>query len=603
MRGAAYRPAREAPEPSLTRRLIVLAIFFGLLFLVLLGRLFQLQVLEYQTYRVLASDQHEIQAAIIPKRGELMVQDRFDGRLYPIVKDRDAWSVYSVAREMPEPDKVAQELAPLLSLDAVELAARFASNTAYTVLTKDVSQATVDTVKAKHLPGIGLAKRQARFYPEEGLGGQAFGFVSSDDGRIRSGKYGIEGFYDELLAGTYGSLKAEKDATGRRLTIGSVALEEAKDGSDLVLTVDRAIQYAACEQIAKATRDFEAQGGTIIVLEPDTGAILGMCSAPDFDPADYGNISEVSVLNNPATFYEFEPGSIFKPVTLAAGIDAEKIVPQTTYHDTGEEKIDGFTIRNSDKQAHGIQSMSDVLTKSLNTGTIFVQRLLGRDLFRTYVEKFGFGVKTGVDLKSEAAGNITPLQRKGQVFAATASYGQGITTTPIQMAVAYAALANGGHSVKPHIVKAVRHPDGRLEDVAPPAGPAVVSARTSRLITGMLVNVVEHGHGKRAGVPGYYVAGKTGTAQVARDDGQGYLEDATIGSFAGYAPADDPQFVMLVKIDRPKTVQFAESSAAPVFGEMAAFLLSYLRVKPDRPITERPTPPLPALPTATTTVQ
>lgn len=601
MRGGAYRPTQDAREPSLGRRMTFLAVFFGLVFVALLARLFQLQVLEYKTYRVLASDQHEIQAAIIPKRGELLVQDRFDGELHPIVKDRDAWSVYSVSREMKEPEKVAQELAPLLAVDAAELAARFASNTTYTVLTKDVPQATVDAVKAKHLPGIGLAKRQSRFYPEEGLGGQLLGFVSSDDGRIRSGKYGIEGFYDEQLAGTYGSLKAEKDATGRRLTIGSIALEEAQDGSDLVLTIDRAIQYKACELIAKATREFGAQGGTIIVLEPDTGAVFGMCSAPDFDPADYGNIDDVSVLNNPATFYEFEPGSIFKPVTLAAGIDAEKIVPQTTYNDTGEEKIDGFTIRNSDKQAHGIQSMNDVLTKSLNTGTIFVQRLLGRDLFRDYVEKFGFGVKTGIDVRSEAGGNIKPLQRMGQVFAATASYGQGITTTPIQMAAAYAALANGGHTVKPHVVKAVRHPDGRLEDVAPAPGPAVVSARTSRLITGMLVNVVERGHGKRAGVPGYYVAGKTGTAQVARDDGQGYLEDATIGSFAGYAPADDPQFVMLVKIDRPKTVQFAESSAAPVFGEMAAFLLSYLRVKPDRPITERPTPPLPTLPTVTTT--
>ncbi len=601
MRGAAYRPGRDVQEPSLSRRLLVLSILFGLAFFALIARLFQLQVLEYQTYRVLASDQHDIEAAIVPKRGELLVQDRFDGRLYPIVKDREAWSVYSVAREMEEPDKVAQELAPLLGMDAGELTARFASHTTYTVLTKDVPQATADAIKAKHLPGIGLAKRQARFYPEEGLGGQLFGFVSSADGRIRSGKYGVEGFYDELLAGTYGSLKAEKDASGRRLTIGSVALEEAKDGSDLVLTIDRAIQYAACEQIAKATRQFEAQGGTIIVLEPDTGAVLGMCSAPDFDPADYGNIEDVSVLNNPATFYEFEPGSIFKPVTMAAGIDAEKIVPQTTYNDTGEEKIDGFTIRNSDKQAHGIQSMSDVLTKSLNTGTIFVQRLLGRDLFRDYVEKFGFGVKTGIDVRSEAGGNIKPLQRMGQVFAATASYGQGITTTPIQMAAAYAALANGGHTVKPHIVKAVRHPDGTLEDRTPPAGPAVVSPRASRLITGMLVNVVERGHGKRAGVPGYYVAGKTGTAQVARDDGQGYLEDATIGSFAGYAPADDPLFVMLVKIDRPKTVQFAESSAAPVFGEMAAFLLSYLRVKPDRPITERRTAPLPTLPTATTT--
>lgn len=593
MQGGVRRVASTERESSPTRRLSVLVGFFVLAFLVLLGRLFQLQVLDHETYRVLASDQHEIESAIIPMRGSLLVEDRFDGSLYPLVKDRDAWTVYSVAREMEHPEEVAAELAPLLGVAPEELAAKFASTTSYLVLAKDVPQATVDELKAKHLQGIGLVSRQARFYPEEGLGGHVFGFVSVPDEHSRTGKYGLEGFYDEVLAGTRGSLKAEKDAAGRRLTIGALALEQAMDGSDLVLTLDRTIQYAACDHIAKAVRQFEAKSGSIIVMDPESGAILGMCSAPDFDPANYGNISDISVLNNPATFYEFEPGSIFKPITLAAGIDAEKIVPQTTYEDKGEEKIDGFTIRNSDHLAHGIQTMKDVLTKSLNTGTIFVQRQLGRDLFREYVQAFGFGEKTGIDVRSEVAGNIRPLERNGQVFAATASYGQGITVTPMQMAAAYAVLANGGHTVKPHLVKAIRHPDGTIEDKTPPEGKAIISARTSHLITGMLVNVVEQGHGKRAGVPGYYVAGKTGTAQVANPDGQGYLEDATIGSFAGYAPAEDPKFVMLVKIDEPKTVQFAESSAAPVFGDMAAFLLSYLRVKPEREINQRPPPPLP----------
>lgn len=592
---------REARTDVTIRRRILLVVFlFALAGVILVGRLFQLQVLESRTYKVLASDQHEVQAALIPKRGSIFLKDRWDGSLHPIAKDKDIWQVYAITREIKDPDATAAALAETLGLPIADILNTFASST-YAVLSKDATPEAVEAIKGKRLPGIGVAKAQARFYPESGMGGQVLGFVNLDDQNRRVGRYGVESAFQEELAGQYGSILIEKDAAGRRLSIGTMQLQNARDGSDVVLTLDRTIQYEACRQIADAVKQFQARSGSIIVMDPDTGAIWAMCSAPDFDPATYNEVEDVSVFNNPVTFHQYEPGSIFKPITLAAGLDAQLINPRTTYVDKGEEEIDDFTIRNSDKAAHGVQSMTDVLQKSLNLGTIFVQRLLGKDRFREYVQRFGFGQATGIELTPEAGGDIRPLSRAGSVFAATASFGQGIATTPIQMLAAFAALGNGGKLMRPYIVQEVRRPDGTATVTQPQVVRQAVSTRTSRLISGMMVTVVEQGHGKRAAVPGYYVAGKTGTAQVPNPNGRGYLANATIGSFAGYAPASDPAFVMLVKVDEPKTVQFAEASAAPVFGSMAKFLLAYLHVPPERPIVDEPLEPLPTIIPATTT--
>ena len=568
---------------------LVLLSFGGIAIFV---RFFQLQLLEYKSYKVLASDQHEVQAALVPRRGTIYVRDRIDGTLYPIAKDRDAWQVYAVPREMKEEDKKtnAQALAPILGITEQEIFAKIGAPTStYTVLAKDVSLEQVEQLRQQRYPGIGIAKGLARLYPEQGLGGHVLGFVQPNDQGLRVGKYGVEGFENEALAGRVGSIVAEKDAAGRRLTIGTIDLQQAKDGSDLVLTIDRSIQFKACEVITRAVKTYQADSASIIVMDPETGAILAMCGAPDFDPAMYGKTIDYSAFNNPATFYVYEPGSIFKPITVAAGIDAGKITPQTTYTDKGEEKIDDFTVRNSDKKAHGVQTMTQVLEKSLNLGTIFIQRQLGKEAFREYVTRFGFGKKTGLELNSEVKGDISPLGKKGVAFAATASYGQGISTTPIQMVTAFAALGNGGKLLKPYIVREVLHPDGTQEKTQPLVVDHVIGVRASRLVSAMMVNVVENGHGKQAGVPGYYVAGKTGTAQVPKTNGKGYMEDATIGSFAGYAPAQDPKFVMLVKVDHPRTEQYAEMSAAPVWGEMAKFLLAYLEVPPERAI-KKPVP-------------
>ncbi len=603
MRRYSLASVTRHPSPSLVtspeRRIVWIGMFFLLGMLVIMARFFQLQVLERHTYQLLASDQHDIQTSLTPRRGTIYVRDRFDGSLHPVAKDRDAWQIYAIPRQMKQgASSTAVIISGILQLPTEELVARFTSPTAtYMVIARDVSMDVAYRVRDQKLPGIGIVQGLVRLYPERAMSGQLVGFTTVNEQGKRVGKYGLEGYFQDTLAGKEGSLIAEKDAAGRRLTIGSADIKHAENGASMVLTIDRTIQYQACTKIQAAVERFQAESGSVIILDAKTGGVLAMCSAPDFAPGEFRYVDDVGIYNNPTIFYQYEPGSIFKPFTMAAGLEEGKISPQSTYTDPGSESIDGFTIRNADKETHGLQTMTQVLEKSLNTGTIFVQRLLGQETFRTYVKKFGFGEKTHIPLHTEVKGNIAALERKGRIFFATASFGQGITVTPIQMTAAYLALANGGQLMRPHLVSEIHYADGHREIKKPEIVAQVVSTRTSRLVSAMMVNVIENGHGKQAGVPGYYVAGKTGTAQIPNPNGQGYLQDQTIGSFAGYAPADHPAFVMLVKIDRPKTVQYAESSAAPVFGELAKFLLSYMQVPPERPIIKRPSPP--ALPVVT----
>ena len=598
--GSRYRGySGVSQNTEVETRVRVAALLLLLPLIAIVVRLVQFQIIQHDVYAAWASDQHDLEEKLLPTRGRILVRDPSDGKLYPLATNREAWTVFAVPKNMKDPITVAHELAPILGIPDVDLVARLGkTDDPYELLVRQARAELVDKLKEKNLEGVGYLRTTARLYPEKFLSGQLIGFVGQDENGISVGKYGVEGGYQNLLSGRAGSVIAEKDAGGRRLTIGDSKIDNAVDGADIVLTIDRAIQYEACTQIQEAVKRHGADGGSVVIMNPSTGAIMAMCSSPDFDPAEFNKVEDLSVLNNPVLFSAYEPGSVFKPFTLAAALDAGKINPKTTYTDTGSEEIDGHTIRNSDGKANGVQTMTQVLEASLNTGTIFAQRQIGKDLFRKYVEDFGFGKKTGIDVTPEGKGNVSSLEKKGSIFAATGSYGQGITVTPIQLLTGFAALGNGGKLFKPYVVSEILYPDGTREKTKPIEVAKPIDARTSRLISGMLVSVVENGHGKRAGVPGYWVAGKTGTAQVAKKDGAGYEEDETIGSFAGYAPASDPKFVMLVKIDHPRDVQWAESSAAPLFGTMAKFLLNYLQVPPERPVANVKSAPA-AAPVAT----
>jgi len=275
---------------------------------------------------------------------------------------------------------------------------------------------------------------------------------------------------------------------------------------------------------------------------------------------------------------------------MAMALDQEKVTPETTYNDTGRVVIAKYNIENSDRKSNGVQTMTNVLEKSLNTGVIFAMRKIGSDKFKEYVKFFGFGEKTGIELEGESGGDMKNLvKEKGnkELYAATASFGQGIAVTPLQMVNAFAAIANGGILMKPYVVQKIIKNDGSIVETQPRQMRRVISEKTAMLLGGMLVNVVENGHGQRAGVKGYYVAGKTGTAQIPKKNGRGYEERAHIGSFAGFAPANNPRFTMLVRIDHPRDVEWAESSAAPLFGEIAEFILNYWQVPAERRIEEK----------------
>ncbi len=564
-------------------RLRALRLVFFAFGLVVLVQLFRIQVIGNDFYAALAEGQHDLFRHLFPQRGKIYARDHASGdQEYLLATNRTLNLLYAEPFRLKDASAAAAAIAPILGVETSDLAAKLSKKEErYRVLARKLDAGMRERIEALGIEGIGFSQEDFRYYPEGTTGAQMLGFVGEGE-RGRSGRYGIEGWFDEDLTGEQGYLESEKDPGGRAIAIGNRTVERAQDGADLVLTVDRTVQYVACKKLDEWVMRHGAARGSVVILEPATGAVIALCNAPSFDPNEYGKVEDIAVYNDTATFDPYEPGSIFKPITMAAGIDTDKVAPTTVFEDAGEVKIGPHTIRNSDLKAHGRVTMTEVITESLNTGMVEVVHRLGAPTFLKYVRDFGFGEKPGLELHSEAAGDISQLERKGDIWSATGSFGQGITVTALQMAVAYATLANDGLMMKPYLVDEIRRADGTVEKRSPKAVRRVVSERTARLVSGMLTAVVERGHGTRAAVPGYWIGGKTGTAQIARSDGPGYEEGATIGSFAGYGPIDDPRFAMVVRIDRPKDVRFAESSAAPLFGDIARFLLDYYQVPPTR---------------------
>lgn len=568
------------------RRVAFLRMIFVLLAAVIILRLFLLQVLDHDVYQALASGQHELFEQLFPTRGSILAQDLKDKTTITVATNEQAGFLYAEPRNVKDPEGAARKIGTLLGYDEEKIMGLWKrlsdKQDPYDPIEHRVPNDTIGKIKKMDLAGIRTSLETVRLYPERTLGGHVLGFLGYDETGRQTGKYGIEGYFERELAGKMGFLKSERDISGRIIALGDRSFEPAVDGSDVVLTIDRTIQHVACTALRKAVQAYQADGGSVIILDPSTGKVLAMCGAPDFDPNRYRETQDLDIFNNPAIFKAYEPGSIFKPITIAAALDSGAVSPSTTFEDTGSLQIDKFTIKNSDGTANGLQTMTQVLEKSLNTGVIFAMRKTGRSTFVDYVKRFGFGQAAGMELETEVAGNISSLKSNGEIFAATASFGQGITVTPLQMAAAFAAIANGGILKQPYIVEEIRHPDGTVDRREPNDVRRVMETKSARLLSAMLVAVVENGHGKRAGVDGYYIAGKTGTAQVAKKDGVGYEEGKNIGSFGGFGPAGSPRFAMVVRIDNPHDVSWAETTAAPLFGEIAAFLLQYFEIPPTR---------------------
>ncbi len=444
--------------------------------------------------------------------------------------------------------------------------------------------------------GIGYVPESYRSYSENNVAAHLLGFTAFDQserhGQLgKHGNYGLEGFFDEELFGKTGSLKSEKGAGG--LVIAQEQeYKDKQDGCDLVLTIDRSIQFFIDKTLRQGMDKYRPDSASILVLKPQTGEILAMSSWPDFDPNKYNEVKDNTIFNNAVIFDQYEPGSVFKAVTMAAALDKGAVTPQTTYNDPGQIMITGWSkpIKNSDFDTaggHGPTNMIQVLEKSLNTGAIFAMKSIGPEVFTDYVKNFGFGAKTGLELEGESPGDISGLLARNikPISAATASFGQGIAVTPLQMAMAYGALANGGKLMKPYVVKEVRcfgNPNNKVVDSQPQVLKQVIKPETADLISSMLVNVVENGHSKRAQVAGYYIAGKTGTAQVTEAGKKGYAEGKYNHTFIGYGPVAEPQFVVLVRLNNPRGFEYAESTAVPLAHEVIEFLVNYLQIPKTR---------------------
>lgn len=583
-------------------RIISLYIFFGFGALCIIIRLFVLQIIEHDTYEALASGQYEIFQELYPTRGSIYLKDdnaiNLDSEqaLYPLATNKITYEVYAQPKFITNPEEVGEQIFEILEITEDEekeviLQRMSKEDDPYEMVKKNIEQVTVNKIKELDITGIGFRRELKRYYPEHELASNILGFVrKTDDGKIL-GQYGIEGYFNELLAGKEGHLRSERDAFGRWIALSDRDFEQAEDGADIVLTINKSIQFYVCNQMKQAVDTYKAKSASAVVLDPHTGAVLAMCNFPTFDPNIYNKVEDVEHFNNIPVYSAYEPGSIFKPVTLAASIDQGKISPSTVYHDTGSISYNNagkvetdpgkiiHTLKNYEKKVHGSKTMTEILESSINTGTVYAMQRLGTKPFKKYVYDFGFGELIGIGLDTESRGNLQSLDKKGEIFSATASFGQGITVTPVQMAAAYAVFANGGKLVTPHIVDEIRHVNGDVEKMSTEVRGQPINSRTAALMTGMLISVVDSGHAKHAAVPGYYIAGKTGTAQVAE---RGVYGENTIHSFVGYGPSENARFVTIVRIDHPQEGKSSSGTAAVVFGNIAQFILDYYRVTPER---------------------
>ncbi|MFA6184042.1 MAG: penicillin-binding protein 2 [Parcubacteria group bacterium] len=566
-----------------SQRIYFLAAIIFLMGIIIIIRLFILQVHDYAKFRAIAEDQHQAFSELSAGRGEIYLKN--GENRYPLAANREYKMVFLEPKLVDDRDKVISELSYILGVDRGEIERKLADpNDMFEIVKRKLSQEEADKINNLKLKGVELIGENYRYYPGKELASQVVGFVGSN-GEKEVGRYGIESYWEEELRGKNGSVSQERDSAGRWISITDRDKIPAQDGVNLVLTIDQAVQYEI-EKILKATMEkHQADAGSILVQEPSTGKIIAMANYPNFNPNEFGKVEDMNVYINSSVSNSYESGSVFKTMTLASAIDAGVISPNTTYVDTGAIVEAGYTIKNSDEKANGQQTMTDVLNKSLNTGVIFAEKLMGNKRFADYVRNFGFGEKTGIALPNEASGDIRNLNNlKSNIQFFTVAFGQGITVTPLQILNAYSVIANGGKLMRPLIVDKKIYADGSEEIEEPEIIRRVITEDTANQVREMLHDVVVNGHGKRAAVSGYRVGGKTGTAQVAKKGGGGYEEGINVGSFAGIAPLDNPRFTVIVKIDNPKDVEWAESSAAPAFGEVMKFLLNYYNVEPTEPI-------------------
>lgn len=574
-------------NPQVSKRRIGLVVIALLLaFILLIAQLVRWQVIERKRMLPLhatsaVTDDNKNRG---PERGIILDKS---GQLLAI--DAYRWEIW-VQPSQVEPAEVADLTSKLvaalgseLRMTPVELQQVLASGstTSYT-LARRAPQAVGETIRSwerADRKAIGLKAVPVRFYPQHALAAHVMGFVNDEP----KAYYGVEERYDDYLKGL-GTPFLKSDpwiqSTYSQLPEAWQQFLPSETGQDLVLTIDRRVQYRVERILANAIGKYRALSGTIIVMDPTTGAILAMASLPTYDPNRYGTTVDTKVLVDPAISQQYEPGSVFKVVTMASAIDAGLITPDTVITDTEKFEYSGEPVQNWDRKGLGPITIRETLIKSRNVPTAQVAVKMGESLFYQYVRRFGFDQLTEVDLANESPGNVKvpgdPLWSPFDL--ATNSFGQGLAVTPLQVVTAVSVIANGGLLVRPHVTEAMIY-RGQVIKPGTTVVRRVIKPETAAAVRSMMVDVVENGT-KTAQVAGYTIAGKTGTAQIATETG--YHPTETIHSFVGFAPAENPKFVALVKLDKPRASPWAEYTAAPTFAELTRELMFLLGVPPNQ---------------------
>lgn len=558
------------------RRITLVFIVMVAAALVIALRLFYWQVMRHDDLRTRALTWRERTITQYARRGDIFTSD---GTL--LATDVYGYQVAAHPPLIAHKGEAAQLLAPILNLREAEVAAKLASTESTVMLTlnapADAGAKLTELRNAGKISGIDFVAIPYRRYPGGSLAAHIIGFTNAS----RHGAYGIEQYYDEWLRGRDGLIRAESDALGDEiLPFEEPQATPAQNGTTLILTLNSAIQNIVERELRRGIEEAGAQSGQIIILEPSTGKVLAMASypAPDVNAFSTAKLEQFA---NPAISSTYEPGSVFKVVTLALGLDSGKIGRQAIVDDPGSVIVGGRTIYNFDRVGHGAVNLVTAMEKSLNVVAVKIALAVGAKSFYRYLHDFGFGSVSGVDLAGEIPGMV---KNPGDGIwyesdLATNSFGQGVAVTPLQMANAIAVIANGGNLMRPYLVERMIHADGTIEVRQPRVIRRVLKPETAKAVTEILAESIRGESSNRANLPGYKIAGKTGTSQISVPGG--YDPKWTIASFGGFFPADNPQYVILVKIDRPSKSPWGSQVAAPVFREVALQLAQLLGLPPD----------------------
>jgi cell division protein FtsI (penicillin-binding protein 3) len=585
--------SRAVASSHPARRLTAVLVVYLLVTALIGWRLVTVQVVAAAEYRSLAQRQAQREIALPARRGKL-----YDRAGEPLAMSLAAATIYANPRAMTagggQPSTVAARLARVLDTDAERLALLLAKDTSFVYLARQLPREVGDEVLALGLPGVGVLEEPTRRYPAGALAAQVLGFAGVDN----TGLAGLEAQYDGVLSGKPGRLRVERAPGGLTISAAPREVQPAVAGADVVLTLDRQIQSVAERALSRALETYKAQGGSAIVLDARTGEVLAMASVPGFAPEDSGR-ADPYLRRNRAVTDVFEPGSVNKAITAAAALEEGLVTPGELF--TVPDTIQVGRRHYSDAHPHATKAMSfaEIIAESSNVGAIQVAQRLGDARLHAYLRRFGYGRPSGLEFLGESAGLLPDPSGWWESSLPTIAIGQGVSATLLQVAQVFQTIASDGERVEPTLVRGTVGPDGRLDPVAPPARERVVSPGTARAVAAMLVGVVEgkSGTGGLAAIPGYHVGGKTGTAQKPLEDARGYQEGAYIGSFAGYAPADDPALVAAVMLDEPTPI-WGGVTAAPVFREIMGFALQHRRIPPSDPNVPPAPQPAPASPAA-----